>query len=178
MNSKLLKTASKAKIWLGPLSIVAAVFLSPQAQAAITSSDYLCSIGSKQEHYVMHISGERYDMYFYPSSSSKTSYVSSSRGRYDIRFDTTATKTNPRPSNQQDVVEGRTGPGYIPGFTASWDYRHRLVFWVDFARTPARLDDDQRFDGYIMTQTEEGLAGITWKTGVPVGFRASKHHCI
>ncbi|MEN3009214.1 hypothetical protein [Pseudothermotoga sp.] len=78
--------------------------------------------------------------------------------------------------NPQDNVEGMTGPGYT-GRTSNLG--HRIVFFVDFANTPNNPQDDQRFDGYIFTQTikaqgsKKAMAGITWWNGIPFGFYAT-----
>jgi hypothetical protein len=50
--------------------------------------------------------------------------------------------------------------------------KHRVVFWVDFGKTSRDLQDDQRIDGYIITQTLDGMAGVTWWNGIPFGFSA------
>lgn len=70
----------------------------------------------------------------------------------------------------QDNVDGQTGPGYL-GTPSS--LKHRIVFWVDFPRTPNSPQDDQRFDGYFFTQTKDGMAGVTWRNGTPFGFYAT-----
>ena len=70
----------------------------------------------------------------------------------------------------QDIVDGQTGPGYL-GTPSS--LKHRIVFWVDFPKTPNAPQDDQRFDGYFFTQTKDGMAGVTWWNGTPFGFYAT-----
>ncbi len=78
--------------------------------------------------------------------------------------------------NPQDNVEGMTGPGYTG---RSSNLGHRIIFFVDFANTPNNPQDDQRFDGYIFTQTikasnsRKAMAGITWWNGIPFGFYAT-----
>ncbi len=52
--------------------------------------------------------------------------------------------------NPQDNISGMTGPGYVGKAST---LGHRIVFMVDFANTPGNTQDDQRFDGYIFTQT-------------------------
>jgi len=70
----------------------------------------------------------------------------------------------------QDSIGGSRGPGYI-GTRSS--IKHRIVFWVDFNNTPNNPRDDQRFDGYMMTQTKNAIAGITWWNKIPFGFYAT-----
>ncbi len=77
--------------------------------------------------------------------------------------------------NPQDSVLGMTGPGYTG---KNSNLGHRIVFLVDFANTPSNTQDDQRFDGYIFTQTiknpqKRAMAGITWWDGIPFGFYAT-----
>ncbi len=71
--------------------------------------------------------------------------------------------------NPQDTIEGSRGPGYLTSSTL----KHRIVFWVDFKNTPNNPNDDQRFDGYMMTQTKDAIAGITWWNRIPFGFYAT-----
>jgi len=69
-----------------------------------------------------------------------------------------------------------TGPGYTGKMGV---LGHRVVFFVDFANTPNNTQDDQRFDGYIFTQTlkegtsKKAISGITWWDGIPFGFYAT-----
>jgi hypothetical protein len=167
---------------LGPLTIVAMGLLSLQAQAQITSSNYLCN--NRGTHYTVMLDGDYYHAYFWSAASGKKSYLTpkhrdpneaGGQSAYLIRFGTTTTPVDPKPRVQQNVVAGRTGPGYIG---VNWDYRHRIVFWVDFNNTPTILTDDQRFDGYLMTHKKVRFAGITWKNGAPVGFTFGQHHCL
>jgi len=71
--------------------------------------------------------------------------------------------------NPQDNIDGMRGPGYQGSSTL----KHRIVFWVDFNRTPHNREDDQRFDGYLMTKTKDAIAGVTWWQGIPFGFYAT-----
>jgi hypothetical protein len=89
-----------------------------------------------------------------------TSTLRTDQGEYPVRFEVGR--------NPQDPVSGRLGAGY---FKTPSTANHRIVFWVDFPRTPAPADD-QRFDGYLMTQTKDALAGVTWWENIPFGFYA------
>ncbi len=145
-------------------------------QTQVTAEDYLCP-GNEVARYKMSLYGRTVDLHFFRAESGKKPYIQDpdpAGKQYTIRFDESGKIVNPIPRNQQDMVDGRKGPGYSEG--VDWDYRHRLVFWVDFNQTPD-LSDDQRFDGYIMTQTEHAFAGITWNGGVPAPFHASFDRC-
>ncbi|KAF2957871.1 hypothetical protein AS159_05600 [Thermotoga sp. Ku-13t] len=77
--------------------------------------------------------------------------------------------------NPQDNVLGMAGPDYTGKNT---NIGHRIVFIVDFANTPNNRNDDQRFDGYIFTQTintpsKRAIAGITCWDQIPFGFYAT-----
>jgi hypothetical protein len=86
--------------------------------------------------------------------------------KYSVRYQILA--------NPQDIIGGMQGPGYIG---KSSTIKHRIVFWVDFNNTPTP-EDDQRFDGYVFTQTikkygKQAMAGITWWNRIPFGFYAT-----
>src|SRR5215813_4461248 len=171
MNLKqhVMHAVSTRLAFLGVCTLLMAALGSTQVQAQITSSAYLCP-GNQERHYVMNINGDYYALYFFRASSSQSAYLEDTkRGqKYDVYFSQDRQKIDPQPRNQQDVIAGHTGPGYIG---ENWDYRHRIVFWSNHP-------DYQQFDGYIMTQTKDAFAGITWrKDGVPVVFDASFHHC-
>jgi hypothetical protein len=156
-----------------------------EGQTVVTTEDYLCP-GNQIVHFILNLDGDQLHTYFPSAASGYTPYMSAlhrtrrvNRNDMSIRPDFYRIRFgprggDPRPTNQQDVVDGRTGPGYMG---VNWDYRHRIVFWVDFNRTPTQPEDDQRFDGYLMTQTENAIAGITWKKGIPVMFALGFHHC-
>ena len=74
----------------------------------------------------------------------------------------------------QDVVEGMQGPGYTGANSTA---KPRMVFWVDFPNTPNSPYDDQRFDGYMMTQSRNAIAGVTWWNGMVFGFFATNKVC-
>ncbi|MEJ5228440.1 MAG: hypothetical protein WHT65_00390 [Pseudothermotoga sp.] len=96
-----------------------------------------------------------------------TGYIKSSDGnKYNLTYSILR--------NPQDSVSGMTGPGYTG---KNSNIGHRIVFLVDFANTANNTQDDQRFDGYIFTQTiknapKRAMAGITWWDGIPFGFYA------
>lgn len=94
-----------------------------------------------------------------------TGYVEVEGKRYSLSY---AILKNP-----QNDVAGMKGPGYTGKDS---NLGHRVVFLVDFAQTP-NTEDDQRFEGYVFTQTirtpsKRAMAGITWWNGIPFGFYA------
>ena len=76
-------------------------------------------------------------------------------------------------TNPQDAIDGEQGPGYLGSDST---LGHRIVFWVDFNDTPD-IRDVQRFDGYLMTATEDAMAGVTWAAAVPHGFYVMDKKC-
>jgi len=75
---------------------------------------------------------------------------------------------NPQDKNK---VTG-TGPGYKTKKNSS-TLNHRIVFWVAFQKSP-KPTTIQWFDGYLMTQTKDAIAGVTWWQNIPFGFYAIK----
>lgn len=76
------------------------------------------------------------------------------------------------PAGQAHGVRGyvRTPTYALP---KSWGPDHQIVLYVDFEDTPDP-DDDQKLDGYLLTETRAGLAGMTWQGDTPYGFYALK----
>ena len=174
-----------ALISLSEQTVADQIGVGEEGQTVVTTEDYLCP-DNKIAHFITNLDGDYLHTYFSSAASGYTSYMSAQHSMvkvdrndisimtdfYRIRFGPMG--EDPQPTNQQDVVDGQTGPGYMG---VDWEYRHRIVFWVDFNNTPTQPEDDQRFDGYLMTQTENAIAGITWKNSIPVMFNLIFHHC-
>lgn len=71
---------------------------------------------------------------------------------------------------QQHDVRGHVRTWSYPT-AASWGPDHQIRLYADFNDTLTE-SDDQQFDGYLMTRTQDAIAGVTWWHNTPFGFYA------
>jgi len=154
------KGESAMKKRLKAISLLFFLFVaSSVAFAAITPGDYLGSYGLVWK---LVWDGWEGELVLRPTPWTANSKLSKGGAVYKVRYELVR--------NPQENIDGMMGPGYLG---ASSRLGHRIVFWVDFPGTPTNLLDDQRFDGYMMTQTEKAFAGVTWSNRIPYGFYAT-----
>jgi len=149
------------------MALLALVVSVGHANAQLTQGDFLCTYGA---NYNVVWDGWKGLLTLsppgYPDYLPKGQLATGGR-TFGVRYQILA--------NPQDYIAGMRAPGYVGvNSTAS----HRIVFWVDFNNTPGYAGDDQRFDGYMMTQTRNAIAGVTWWNGIPFGFYTTNKLCV
>lgn len=151
-----------ALLGLTAINMAAISVVSAQKAQAITVQDVTrgCPYGA-----YYHLVWDGWEADILLSAQGSGTLFGSNYQRFPIRY----TLYNP-----QDIVSGYSGPGYR-GVNTTGTYR--IVFWVDFNNTPSNPNDDQRYDGYVMTQTKNAIAGITWWANQPFGFYAKFTNC-
>ncbi len=130
------------------------------AFAQMTTRDFTGCLVGYGCHYEIVWDGWKGSLTLRPDGTGTLTQTTGTRGNYSVRHQILL--------NPQDNIEGIRGPGYLTSSTL----KHRIVFWVDFRKTPDNPNDDQRFDGYMMTKTKDAIAGITWWNRIPFGFYA------
>jgi hypothetical protein len=145
-----------SRLLLSSLGIAGLSIAGTQPVKAITVQDIVkCPYGTP---YNLVWDGWQGTLLFF--SNPQTNYLYAFGNTYQVRYQL---------HNSQDIVWGYRAPGYRGTQTAEG---YRIVFWVDFNKTPSNPNDDQMFDGYLMTQTKKAIAGVTWWNNLPFGFYA------
>ncbi|MDH5558615.1 MAG: hypothetical protein OEZ03_14795 [Alphaproteobacteria bacterium] len=137
---------------------VAASFLAATPAAAQLNPADFAGCSAKGCQYRIIWDGHQGTLQLFPNAGGQ---LITANGRHKLTLTSTV-------DPQSKVTGGHTGPGY----RTNSNLRHRIVFWVDFNNTPNNRNDDQMFDGYMMTQTKNAIAGITWWRNIPFGFYA------
>lgn len=145
------------KRFVALFTLLSVAMLAGTVSAAVTAADYLGPYGKV---YDIVWDGWKGELVLMPDPWRADSKLTASGRNYAVRYEILL--------EAQQNVGGQTGPGYLGVPTAQ---KHRIVFWVDFNHTRI-LTDDQRYDGYIMTQTKNAIAGVTWYRKMPYGFYA------
>lgn len=143
------------------IGVLLAVFLFMTGTAALAEVTGHDIVGAYGWHYTIIWDGWRGDLELLAGVDRAT--LEKDGVKYEVRYILL--------ENPQNIIEGQPAPGYN-GKPSSLN--HRIIFWVDFQRTPGNVADDQRFEGYFMTKTKDAMAGITWWENIPFGFYAVK----